>query len=123
MNTPPIFTICKNNTAVASYLQHDGLFNLYMAGAAPQNVVTPYAVWQVISGVPANYLGNRPDLETQRIQIDVIADNVGMAKTIANAIEYAIETSCHIDNYNGEWQNNDTKEWISSFDVIWMTKR
>ena len=124
MKTAPIFAACNENTGVTSLLKgSDNILRVFMFGEAPQNVQYPYAVWQLVSGSPENYLSCRPDIETHLIQVDVYAKTSSDARSVANAIEYAIEDKCYIIGYNGESVDPETKNFRSSFTVEWMINR
>lgn len=64
---------------------------LYPAGSAPQGAASPYATYQLITGVPANTLDTQPTHDTNRIQVTVWADDyaacIAAAKTIREEIE------------------------------------
>lgn len=124
MNTAPIFDVCNQDAAVTGLLKgSDNILRVFQFGQAPQKVAYPYAVWQLISGSPENYLSCRPNLETHTIMIDVYAKTAAEARKVANAIEYAIETHCYIVSYNGESIDPETKNNRSSFTVDWQTYR
>lgn len=123
MNTAPIFAVCKQDATVKSLLEDDGVLRLFMFGLAPQDVKKPYAVWQVVSGSPENYLHCRPTWEQHALQIDVYADSATEARTISAAIEKAIELDCYITGYNAESRDPETKNYRSGFDVNWITYR
>lgn len=46
---------------------------IYTSGQAPKEVVTPYAVHQLVASVPDNLLDHAPLLDSERIQFSVWA--------------------------------------------------
>ena len=63
-----------SNAAVTNLLGTNPV-RFFMFGLAPDDVQYPYAVWQVVSGSPENYLNNRPQIENHVIQIDVYSNS------------------------------------------------
>lgn len=123
MKQAPIFKVCNQDAGVTALLKTDNILRVFQFGRAPQNVKKPYAVWQMITGNPENYLNCRPDIEMHSIQIDVYADTAKVASDVLNAIEYAIETSCTITSYHGESRDPDTNDYTVGFDADWYVKR
>ena len=128
MNTAPIFQVCRNDPAVHSALWWESApdgpeLKLYMFGMAPQNVQKPYAVWQVVGGLPENYLAGRPDTERHSLQVDVYANSASQARSVLAAIEHAIELNCYVTRYGGESKDPETGSYRSSMDVDWHTYR
>lgn len=122
MNTPPIFTLCSADPGVTALLGVSPV-RVFMFGMAPQNVQKPYAVWQVVSGAPENYLAGRPDTEQHIIQIDVYADSASQSRSALAAIERAIELQSYVTRYGGEDRDSETLSYRSSMDVSWHTYR
>lgn len=118
----PIFATCKASPAVTALLGVTPM-RLYEFGEAPPQVAKPYAVWQEVSGLPENYINDRPNIEYKRIQIDCYADSSSAARNVQSAIERAIELSAHVVSYNGEFTDPETKNKRSSFDVAWWVTR
>lgn len=122
--TPPIFTVCAADTALATLLADGtGGIRLYPFGEAPQPEVEPYAVWQVIDGSPENYLSNLPDVDAYTLQVDVYAATVSAAREVAAAIRDAIESVAYVVRYNGEWREPETRSYRCSFSVDWLVDR
>lgn len=123
MNTPPIFMLCAADPGVTALLGAPPAVRVFMFGMAPQNVQKPYAVWQVVSGAPENYLAGRPDTDQHTIQIDVYADSASQSRAALAAIERAIELQSYVTRYGGESRDTETKNYRSSMDVSWHTYR
>lgn len=119
---PPIFVAAKADAAVTTLLGNAPL-RLYPFGEAPQGVSLPYAVWQVVNGSPENFLSGRPDIASYRLQVDVYAATGAAARSVADALEHAIELQAHVVSYNGEDRDKETRNYRSSFDVNWFVNR
>src|SRR5690625_7612856 len=98
MNSPPIFSICAADPGVTALLGTSPV-RLFMFGMAPQNIQKPYAVWQVISGLPESYLAGRPDTDQHLLQIDVDADDASEARTVLGAIVHAVGPHRYVVGY------------------------
>lgn len=123
---PPIFP-AVDVPAVQALLQAPGKgLRFYAFGRAPQGVVYPYAVWQLIGGQPENYVNQVPDIDTFGVQIDVYAtqsQGADMARNVAEAVRDAIEPVAHITAWTGEFIDPDTKNHRFSFDSEWIVNR
>lgn len=95
----------------------------YPFGDAPQGVQYPYVTWQVVGGGPLNYLGQRPDMEAPSVQFDVWAQESDAAQIVANALEYVIETECHVTAYNGTMRDPETMSYRVSLTTNWHFER
>ncbi|MBY3671866.1 DUF3168 domain-containing protein [Vibrio cholerae] len=122
MNNAPIFSVCKADPVVTSLLGESPM-RLYLFGMAPQNPVKPYAVWQVVGGLPENYMDERPDIDSFNLQIDVYSTDVDSARKVAGAIRHAIEPHCVLTSYRGESRDSETMNYRSGFDVDWFVDR
>lgn len=119
---PPIFTVCAADPAVTALLG-TAPARLYPFGEAPQGVIYPYAVWQAVGGAPENYLGNRPDIDSFALQVDVYAETGASARAVAVALRDAIEPHAHITRWGGESRDTDTGRYRISFDLDWFVSR
>lgn len=119
---PPIFEVCAASSAVRSALGSNPV-RLYLFGEAPQNVASPYAVWQIIGGFPENYLGNVPDTDRFALQIDVYANSANDARNAVISIRDAVEPVAYVTGWRGETRDTETKKYRSSFDVDWIINR
>ena len=120
--TPPVFQICAADSAVTALLG-TGPTRLFPFGQAPQGVTLPYAVWQTVSGLPENYLGQVPDLDSYTVQIDVYAGRGSEARQVAAALRDAIEPHAHVVGWNGESTDPDTGHKRYGFDIDWHVHR
>lgn len=119
---PPIFQTCAALPAVTALLGTSPT-QLYPFGEAPQNAKPPYAVWQIISGAPDNYLGGTPDLDRFTVQVDVYAKHGSDVDDIAVALRDAIEPHAHIVRWGGQDTDPDTRYRHIGFDVEWFVYR
>lgn len=115
---PPLFAVCAANAGVTALLGV-GATRLYPFGEAPENVATPYAVFQVLNGVPENYLGEPPDIDQWNIQIDVYATSVNSAEAVQSALRRALETVCHVTRLGRTGTEPSTQLKNTSLDISW----
>lgn len=119
---PPIFKVCAAAPAVTALLGA-GPTRLYPFGEAPEHVTAPYAVWQVVSGAPENFLADRPDMDSFTLQVDVYAASEAAARAVAGAIRDAIELQAYIVRWGGQSKDPETDSYRISFDVDWHIPR
>lgn len=115
---PPLFATCAANAGVTALLGA-GPTRLYPFGEAPEHVAKPYAVYQVLNGVPENYLGEPPDIDQWNIQIDIYADSVSSADNALKAFRRALETVCHVTRLGGTGTDTSTQLKHTSLDISW----
>ncbi|WP_443690418.1 tail completion protein gp17 [Pseudomonas sp.] len=118
----PIFAVCAADAGVTALLGTSPT-RLYPFGEAPQDTVNPYAVWQMITGSPENYLAGRPDVDDFTLQVDAYAPTGSQVRAIAAAIRDAIELQAYIIRWGGESRDPQTKTYRYSFDVDWLVPR
>lgn len=121
--TPPIFQICSQSTAVTTLLGAGSNLRLYSFGEAPEGVIKPYAVWQLVNGAPENYLADRSDADGVTLQIDVYGNTGSSVRQVRDAIRDAIELRANVTRWGGEGRDPTTKNYRSSFDVDWIVRR
>lgn len=117
----PAYEIVKADGGVTALLGSPPRF--YSFGDAPQDGSKPYAVQQVVSGFPENYLNQTPDTDSVVVQIDVYAQAPQDAKAICLALANALEPVSHITNWNGQFRDSETRLWRISFTVEFKTPR
>ncbi len=120
---PPIHTIVAADTSVQSLLSNGSLLRFYPFGEARQQDVYPYAVWQIVSGQPENYLGQRPDVDSFSTQVDVYGKTWRSAREVGDALQAALEGDAYVSSYLGEMRDPETKSYRVSFTVDWVTPR
>ncbi|WBM34147.1 DUF3168 domain-containing protein [Pseudomonas sp. NY11382] len=121
--TPPIVQACLQSSAVTALLGSGTAMRFYSFGEAEQGVAKPYAVWQVVSGSPENYLAGRPDADSITLQVDVYADTGEAARKVRDAIRDAIELDAYVTRWGVEGRDPETKNYRASFDVDWWVSR
>lgn len=88
---PPIYPrVAANVTSLGSPVR------FYPFGQATQQTPKPYAVYQIITGTPENYLGQLPDIDNAIVQVDVYADTASQASSVADDIRDAVEPVAHM---------------------------
>ncbi|KPY70308.1 MULTISPECIES: DUF3168 domain-containing protein [Pseudomonas syringae group] len=122
MPAAPIFSVCAADPGVTALLGSEPT-RLYPFGEAPEGVAKPYAVWQVITGSPENYLAGRPDVDGFTLQVDVYATTGAQARAVTDAISHAIELKAYVVRWGGESIDTETKLYRSSFDIDWLVLR
>ena len=90
---------------------------------APQDVVRPYIVWTLVSGVPGNNLSDTPEYDDQRVQVDCWSESPAQCRQLAEAARDAIEAQTNI--VFGPWNEyeDDTKLYRWSFDAEYLQSR
>lgn len=121
--TPPIVQVCLQSPAVTALLGTGTGMRLYSFGEAEQGVAKPYAVWQIVSGSPENYLAGRPDLDSVTLQVDVYAATGDSARKVRDAIRDAVELDAYVTRWGVEGRDPETKNYRASFDVDWVVSR
>lgn len=121
--TPPIVQACSQSAAVTALLGQGTDMRLYSFGEAPNGVTKPYAVWQLVSGEPENYLAGRPDADGFTLQVDVYGATGQVVRQVRDAIRDAIELQAYVTRWGGEGRDPTTKNFRTSFDVDWIVRR
>lgn len=121
--TPPIFQAVNVPAVQALLKTGTGPLRFYAWGMAPQNVALPYAVWQLVGGMPENYLADRPDMDGSAVQVDVYAASAASARAVATALRNEIEKAAYVTFVRGEGIDPETKKYTFGFDSDWLTPR
>lgn len=116
---PPLFAVCAADAGVTALLG-ESITRLFPFGDAPENVAKPYAVYQVLNGLPENYLGEPPDIDEWNIQIDVYALSEASATAVQKALRRALEAHCHVTRLGGTGTEPSTQLKTTGFDVSWF---
>lgn len=122
MPAAPIFTVSAADAGVRALLGVTP-HRLYPFGEAPEGVAKPYAVWQLVTGSPENYLAGRPDMDGFTLQVDVYAATASSARAVTDAIAHAIELKANVVRWGGENKDAATNLYRSSFDIDWLVPR
>jgi hypothetical protein len=118
----PFYTTCKADPTIQALLGGPEP-RIYPFGAAPQNVTKPYVVYQWLGGSPFNMLNCRPDADRASLQVDVYGLTTQSTNSVFKAIRYAVELNAYLTNYNGDFREEDTKLYRTSFDLDWLVNR
>lgn len=105
-----VFAIIKAD-AICRQLLGSNPCRIYAFGEAPQGVKKPYAVWQMVTSTPANYLDQLPDMDGQTIQVDVYADTQDTAQVTALAIRDAVEPFAYLTNSADRGRDSTTRNF------------
>lgn len=95
---------------------------------APQNVLRPYVVYTLISGVPQNQLDGTPGIENYRVQIDAYVDETAgpdaakaLFKACRDELEWDNRAHCISENFIDF--EDDTKLYRASGDFsLWLNR-
>lgn len=113
---PKIFELVKNDPQVQLYLGTNPV-RFFPFGYAPQDTKLTYAVWQTVSGTPANTLKCAPKGDDWSIQVDVYGSSVQDVRKAANALILKIQDTYWVTSIRGESRDFETKLFRYSFDV------
>lgn len=121
---PPVYTLAAASAPVTALLGAlPAQTRLYPFGEAPQDVATPYAVWQIVAGAPENFLGTIPDADRYRVQIDVYGRSAAEVRSVAQALRDTYQTKAHVVRWAGETVDQQTARYRFSFDVDFINLR
>lgn len=97
----------------------------YAFGEAPKKPVYPYLVYQTITGQPENYLGDRPDVDSETLQLDVwdSSNNSKRALQVAKLVRDAVEEDAYVSGWRGDSRDPETDDVLVSFEVDFITNR
>lgn len=115
----PIFDTLQDNTAAVAALGSP-LRAFSFGEVVGQPTSVPYLVWQNISGVPYNYLGQLPDKDDVSLQVDVYDDTATGARQTARVARDALEGVCYMVSGPREIKDTDTKLFRVSMDFDWI---
>lgn len=120
---PPVFATCFASNAVKALIGTTPC-RIFPFGLAPEQVVKPYAVWQVITGTPDNTLDDcGPHTDRANIQIDVYADTAAVAESVTVALRDAIEPVAYVTRWGGQTRDPETLNYRITFGVDWIVYR
>lgn len=121
--TPTVFAYVAAHAASRDLLGAPPKMRFYAFGEAPQGVALPYAVWQMITGTPANYLGQLPDMDGLRVQIDVYGDDQSVTLASATALRDALEPVSYLVNFADRGRDPTTRNYGYMLDFDFITPR
>lgn len=122
----PLFPIVSTNAAVQAALGTSPVrfypFDFATQPGTPAYAV-PYAVWQVVTGLPENYLDCPPDVDSYSIQIDVYGGSVTEVQAAVKALRDALEPHGYITRWGNEEREEETGLYRYGFDFDYWVKR
>ena len=121
MNILPVVPALRASEAVTALLGSAPL-RVY-EDIAPDNTPLPYAVWQVVSGTPENYLDSRANLDHVSFQIVVYDTQPKRAQETRAVIRAVLEKYCYITNIHPSGYERDTKLFSRGFDANWYLEQ
>jgi hypothetical protein len=121
--TPAVFAIVAASAPCRAALGSPPNMRFYPFGEAPQDKPPVYAVWQMPFSTPANYLGQLPDLDDSRVQIDVYGATQATTDAAAVAIRNAIEPHAHMVNAIQRPRDPTTRNYGYMLDFEFFTDR
>lgn len=119
---PPVFQIIAASAECRTLLGTNPV-RCYLFGEAPQGTPPTYAVYQMVTSVPANYLGQLPDVDDARIQVDVYATSQSVVRETAKAIRDAIEPYAHMLNAADRGRDAQTRNYGFMLEFEFFTDR
>ena len=119
---PPVFETCFASAPLRALIGTSPC-RLYPFGHAPEKVQKPYAVWQLITGSPENYLKGPPDMDFASVQFDVYAGSTSAVQDVVEAIRDAIQGDCYVTRWGGHSRDPETLNYRSTFVADWFVPR
>lgn len=122
---PPLYRWLTEDATVAAQASD----RIYPFGEAPAPVTYPYVTWQIISGLPEQYLGDRPDIDSVQVQVDCWGDgrvDVGGSKQVndlADAVRNVLEEHGYMVNFGSTERDPDTVSYRYRMDFQFWTPR
>lgn len=120
---PPVFDALSASAAVKAKIGTPPNMRLYPFGEADQNTTKPYVTWQLITGVPENYLGQLPDADSSRVQLNVWGATQASANQTAKVVRDAIEPHAYVLNSGDTGRDPETKNYGYMLDVSFQESR
>jgi hypothetical protein len=119
---PPIFSWLSSDSTVSGLLSSGGTVRIFR-DEITQGTTFPALCWFLVAGQPENYLGERPGIETSRLQFDIYAPTQAQAEAIYEAVRDVLEVHGHIVNFNGSGREPATRQYFVSFDfAAWQNR-
>lgn len=118
----PIFQICRDSPEIQNVFGSDPI-RVYPFGGVDDSVETPYAIWQNVGGSPANYIGNRPDVDQFEVQIDIYGKDLDIMLSAATVLRDVLEKFGYITRLGSQEQDTVTKLYNMTFDYTIFTDR
>lgn len=120
---PPIFEILSDDAGTCTLIGTPPAMRLFPFGEADQNTPKPYVTWQLITGQPENYLGNLPDADHYRVQLDTWADTQASAILVAKTIRDVLEPHGYVVGSGNTPPDPETRCYRYMLDMEFITPR
>lgn len=117
---PPIFQYATASPeAVALLGSGPTRFWPYSSAPHADNAASqsPYALWQLISGLAENNLSTTPQADNPAVQVDSYGTSATEARSVMLALRDAFEPHGYVTAYNGEFREDATGLYRASFTV------
>lgn len=126
---PPLFPILSAAPGVTALLGASPNTRVYPFGEAPAKIIYPYVTWQIISGTPEIYLGQRPDIDDVRVQLDCWGDGgagkngASSVNSVADAVRDVLEEYGYMVDFGSTERDPDTVSYRYRMDFEFWTHR
>jgi hypothetical protein len=120
---PPLFAFLSASTITGPVLGVGAACRVKPYGEAAADIAKPYAVWQIISGVPYNTLADIPAGDRVTCQFDVYGDTDAQARAAFEPLRFELERLGSIVSYHGNNRDPDTGAYRIGFDWEYVGKR
>jgi hypothetical protein len=121
--TPSVHQFIAASSTCRQLLGSPPKMRLFPFAEGRQNTATPYAVWQMVTSIPANYLGQLPDADDARVQIDIYAMEQDTAEVVARAIRDALEPHAHMTTAAMRTRDSTTRNYGFMLEFEFFTAR
>lgn len=83
----------------------------------------PYLTWQVVIGLPENYLADAPDIDHDRVQFDVYTPTDAVGWAVVAALREALQPHGHEVSFNLDLRDVETRLYRKSIDFeFWLSR-
>lgn len=116
-----IFNLFYQDDDLKKLLTDDGMTKVFSGGLAPLSTSSPYIVWQIISKVPTQTIGNKTRNNRSRIQFDIYSDDQEQVLNIQALLNQRLERTGYVLNSFGPLREPETQHYRISQDVSFIT--
>lgn len=83
----------------------------YPFGDAPPNTPRPYLTFQLVSGIPDNCLDDPPDMDNERVQFSLWADNLDSLDLVAKTLRARLQQFGYVNSYADMGRDTETRRY------------
>lgn len=116
-----IFNLFFLDTDLKRILTAGEMLKVFSGGLAPLETSSPYVVWQSISKVPMQTIGNKTKNNRLRIQFDIYSDSEREVLQIQNLLNKRLERVGFVISSVGPMREPETNHYRISQDVSFIT--